>query len=988
MMKNKKLFSLLLWSAIASMQASAQTFCLHSGTQGVEWTVVPEAEVGTAMKDFLPLMQEGYHHPKAVKAVVPGTVFTSYVEAGLEKDPNFGDNIQNVDRAKYDRKFWYRTEFRVPGDFDKEIVWLNFNGINRHGEIYLNGTYIGELDGFMHRGHFNVTDIVDRKGTNTLAVLVDIPKTPLANQGSPNYLSSGGWDWMPYVPGRNSGLTDKVWLENTGKSTLTDPWMRSKLVSRSQAELTLQTEVTNHGDQAGKTIVKGTITPGDITFTQEVDLQAGETKTIKFDKRYYPQLVVDNPRLWWPNGYGEPNLYTCRLEVSRDGQVSETRDIRFGIRQYSYDKKGGVFHLYINNTPVFVKGADWGMSEYMLRLRGEEYKTLVRFNKEMNFNMIRNWLGSVTDDEFYQYCDEMGIMVWDDFWINSNPNLPYDLNAFNHNMIEKIKRLRNHACIAVWCGDNEGTPEPPLTGWMAENVRTFDGGDRHFQPCSNNGGLSGSGPWDAKDPRWYFTAYPDCKSGSGFTRGWGFRTEIGTAAVPNYESLVKFIPEKDLWPINKMWDLHYYGPMAFNAGPEQHTALIENSYGGADNAEEFCEKSQWVNLESNKALFEGWLDRMWNDASGVMLWMSGASYPCMVWQTYDYYGDLTGAYFGCKQACEPVHIYWNPVTEEVKVANTSSKDIEGLTAEAEVYNMDGKLVERYSEKANVDALSNAVAKCFKLKFSTEREILSLNCPAVASSTTQGEPSFVTDGKDDTRWAALRADNEWIYVDLGSEKMVGGVRLNWEAAYGKSYKIQVSNDAKSWTEVYKTDEGREGVNEVFFPKEVKARYVRMLGIELGWWFGYSLWSMDVLGGTPASKGLSDVHFLRLTLKDKDGKVISTNNYWRGNERTNFNALEQLPGVKLDVSSKLTRNDNGEATIQATIGLPKSAKSVAFGVRVQAVRASDGERLLPALMDDNYFTLMPGEKKNVRITFDESLLQGGKYKLIVRPYNTVE
>ena len=451
---------------------------------------------------------------------------------------------------------------------------------------------------------------------------------------------------------------------------------------------------------------------------------------------------------------------------------------------------------------------------------------------------------------------------------------------------------------------------------------------------------------------------------------------------------MKFIPEKDLWPINKMWDLHYFGPMAFNAGPEQHTALIENSYGGADNAEEFCEKSQWVNLESNKALFEGWLDRMWNDASGVMLWMSGASYPSMVWQTYDYYGDLTGAYFGCKQACEPVHIYWNPVTEEIKVANTSSKDIEGLTAEAEVYNMDGQLVERYSEKGSVDALSNAVAKCFKLKFSTERDILSLNCPAVASSTTQGEPSFVTDGKDDTRWAALRADNEWIYVDLGSEKPVGGVRLNWEAAYDKSYKIQVSNDAKSWTEVYKTDEGREGINEVFFPKEVKARYVRMLGIELGWWYGYSLWSMDVLGGTKPSEGLSDVHFLRLTLKDKDGKVISTNSYWRGNERTNFNALEQLPGVKLDVSSKLTRNANGEATIQATVGLPKSAKSVAFGVRVQAVRASDGERLLPALMDDNYFTLMPGEKKNVRITFDESLLQGSKYKLIVRPYNSAD
>ena len=212
-----------------------------------------------------------------------------------------------------------------------------------------------------------------------------------------------------------------------------------------------------------------------------------------------------------------------------EGKTSETEEFRFGIRQYSYDKKDGVFHLYINGVPVFVKGSDWGMSEYMLRSNPEHIRTWVKLNKEMNFNMIRNWLGSVTEKQFYESCDELGIMVWDDFWINSNPNLPYDLNVFNNNMMEKIKRFRNHACIAVWCGDNEGTPEPPLTGWMAENIRTFDGGDRHFQPCSNNGGLSGSGPWDAKDQRWYFTAYPDCKSGSGFTRGWGFRTEIGSS---------------------------------------------------------------------------------------------------------------------------------------------------------------------------------------------------------------------------------------------------------------------------------------------------------------------------------------------------------------------------------------------------------------------------------------------------------------------------
>ena len=274
-------------------------------------------------------------------------------------------------------------------------------------------------------------------------------------------------------------------------------------------------------------------------------------------------------------------------------------------------------------------------------------------------------------------------------------------------------------------------------------------------------------------------------------------------------------------------------------------------------------------------------------------------------------------------------------------------------------------------------------QCFTIDFNKERKNLSLGKPAYASSVTHGQPSDVTDGKKDTRWAAAKADNEWIYVDLGSVQPVGGVRLDWEASFGKAYKIQVSNDAENWKEVYKTDEGRGGIDEITFP-EVDARYVRMFGIELGWWFGYSLWGFDVLSGTQPSEGLSDVHFIRLTLKDKAGNIVSENNYWRGNDRLNFTALNTLPKADLKVSSKMVKKD-GKAEIQASITNPASAKGVAFAVHVQAYRTSDGERILPAIMNDNYFTLMTGEKKNVTITFDEKLLDGGSYKLVVTPYN---
>jgi len=978
-MKNlKRVFAGLILAGFMQTMQAAPVY-LHSDNPNLKWKLKPQSEVGG---DVSSMLSPNYNASAWVDAVVPGTAFNSYVVAGLEKDPNFGNNIHQVDRKKYDRSFWYRTEFTVPTDFNKELVWLNFNGVNRKAEIYLNGKMLGVLDGFMHRGRFNVTDLVNRIETNVLAVLVHMPQTPLANQGSPTYLSSGGWDWMPYVPGLNSGITDKVFLSNTGKVTMIDPWVRSELPTHARADLSVQLELKNNAAQSSKAVVKGTIMPGNVTFSKEVDLGANSATTVKFEKRFFPQLGINSPKLWWPNGYGEPNLYTCTFEVLVGGQVSETRNVQFGIKKYTYDKEGNTFHIHINGVPVFIKGANWGMSEYMLRCRGEEYDTKVRLHKEMNLNMIRNWLGSVTDDEFYEACDKYGIMVWDDFWINSNPNLPYDLNVFNNNMMEKIKRIRNHPSIAVWCGDNESNPQPPLEGWMAENVKTFDGGDRYFQANSHADGLTGSGPWGAFEPRHYFTKYPDGLEGDP-ARGWGFRTEIGTAVVPTFESFKKFMPQENWWPRDEMWNLHYFGPSAFNAAPDRYDASITKGFGAPTGIEDYCRKAQFINIESNKAMYEGWLDRMWEDASGIMSWMGQSAYPSMVWQTYDYYYDLTGAYWGTKSACEPLHILWNPVTDAVKIANTTAENYSDLQAEVQIYNLDGKLVTSYNQSAIVNSPSSSTIECFTIGFNKERKNLSLNKSAYVSSTTHGEASFVTDGKSDTRWAAAVADNEWIYVDLGNTQPVGGVRLDWEASFGKAYKIQVSNDAQNWKEVYKTDEGVGGPEEITFP-EVDARYVRMFGIERGWWFGYSLWSFDVLSGTQASEGLSDVHFIRLKLKDTTGKVISENNYWRGNDRLDFTALNNLPKADLKVTSKLVRSA-GKAEIQATITQLKSAKSVAFAVHVQAVRTSDNERILPAIMNDNYFTLMPGENKNITITFDEALLQGGNYRLLVTPYN---
>jgi hypothetical protein len=949
---------------------------LKSSSQQV-WRVRSQVEVGTDLRGLF----ENFKADGWVTAVVPGTVYTAYVAAGLEKDPNYADNIWKADKAKFDQPYWYVTQFTVPASLNGEILWLNFEGINRQGEIYLNGEKLGALDGFMQRGKYDITRLVRAAGANTLAVLVSPPRHPMANAASPTYVSSGGWDWMPYIPGLNAGITDDVYLSTSGALTIQDPWIRTQLPTNASAFLTVALDVKNNTTEQHTAVVKGVINPGNIVFEEKINVGANSTTQVTLDKRHFSQLVVHNPKLWWPNGYGDPNLYTCEFSVVENNKTSDTKQVKFGMKQYTYDTLGQVLHISINGTRVFVKGGNWSMSEYMLRCRGDEYDTKVRLHREMNFNMIRNWIGSTTDEEFYEACDKYGIMVWDDFWLNSNPSLPRDVSNFNANAVEKIVRLRNHPSIAVWCADNEGWPEAPLNKWLEEDVRAFDGGDRYYQANSHADNLSGSGPWANRDPRYYFTENPTCLGGND---GWGFRTELGSAVFTNVESFKKFMPKEHWWPRNDMWEKHFFGNWAFNADADGYDRSIETRYGKPSNIEEYCRRAQLVNIETNKAMYEGWLDRIWNDAAGIMTWTSNAGLPTLIWQTYDYYYDLNGAYWGIKSACEPIHIQWNPVSDAVKVVNTTRKDVEALTAEAMIYNLDGTVADKYTLSQKVDAMSNAAVYCFALPFGGERGDLAKNKPVVASSTESGRGEAITDGDESTRWASAARNNEWVYVDLGAKESISGVRVKWETAYAKVYKIQVSDDASSWKDAATVSYGKEGAQEVTFNDDAEGRYVRVYGVERGTGWGYSLYDLKVYGGTPKSSGLTPVHFIRLRLKDKAGKVVSENVYWRGNKRKDFTALNSLKPADVKVVSSAEKV-NGKQRVKAQIVNGKAG--VAFAVRVQVLNARTGEQVLPAFISDGYFTLMPGESRNVNVEFDASLVGSDGFKVVAEPYNGV-
>lgn len=1018
-------FGLFLLSLIAT---SIQGICaekdinmsLNSSNSVIVWEVKPQADLENATGEQI--STPGFKMPDYVKGVVPGTVFTAYVDAGIVPDPNYADHIYKVDETFYNRPFWYRTEFKLPASYSKgKRVWLHFDNTNRFADFYFNGEKISgtktstkDVSGHMIRSKFDVTHLIKKSGKNAIAVLIIDPdqkktrkaKDPYGVACSPSYLAGAGWDWMPYVPGRLAGITGNAYLAVTGDVVMEDPWVRSDLPVLQKAEISISTDIKNVSLKRQKVVVSGVIQPGNISFSKDIQVDGGATARLSINKDEFAQLIIKHPKLWWPNGYGAPNLYTCKLTCSVDGKPSDVKELTFGIKKYEYkmiDNVVGypVLTFFINGQKIYLKGGNWGMSEYLLRCQGKEYETKIRLHKEMNYNMIRLWTGCVTDDEFYDYCDKYGIMVWNDFWLYVAYNEVAQPEAFKANALDKVKRLRNHPSIAIWCGANETHPVPDLDNYLREMVAKEDNNDRMYKSCSNQDGLSGSGWWGNQPPRHHFEtsgsnlafntpAYP-----YGIDHGYGMRTEIGTATFPTFESIKEFIPQEAWWPLptdeqlknddDNVWNKHFFGKEASNANPVNYKRSVNTQYGESSGLEEFCEKAQMLNIEVMKGMYEAWNDKMWNDAAGLLIWMSHPAYPSFVWQTYDYYYDPTGAYWGAKKACEPLHIQWNASNNSIKAINTTAKDLEGAMAKATIYDLNGKEVPAYGQTKQIDVAASNRTEAFTLNFNPFNLAFGKNAVASSSTGDSKKASLATDGGTGSRWESEYSDPQWIYVDLGKEEKVENVILKWEAACAKEYELQVSKDAKNWKTVYANKNGKGGTEQIRL-EPVTARYVKLVGISRATQFGYSLFEFEIYGEKPAGiEELTPLHFIKLELTDAAGNLLSENFYWRNGVRDlDYTLLNTLPEAEL--SCRLV-DESELSNGKVKIALKNNAETVAFANRMRLVNKSTQQRILPVIMSDNYVTLMPGEEKIISVEAEPELLKGD-VSVLLKQYGKAE
>ena len=662
------------------------------------------------------ISKPGFNTADWIVATVPGTVLSSYKNIGAVPNPDFADYQNMISESFFYANFWYRDEFVVPENFIKERVFLNFDGINWKANVFVNGQAVGDIAGAFKRGNFDVTDYI-QPGTNVIAIEIarnnHIGAIKEKNEQStdfnggilgadnPTFHATIGWDWIQTVRGRNIGIWNDVKLNTTGAVTVADPLIQSvlPLPDTTSVQLTARVFVKNNETKAVNGVLKGNI--GDITFEQPVSLAAGQEDEIVFDAASFPQLNLENPRLWWPKGYGEPNLYDANFTFILNDKVSDSKDFKAGIRQMTFTEDNDILNMYVNGRRFIGRGGNWGFSESNLNYRGREYDAAIAYHADMNFNIMRNWVGMTGDEELYEAADRHGIMVWQDFWL-ANPADgpdPYYPEMFIDNAEDYLRRIRNHASIGIYCGRNEGFP-PMRIDTALRRIVNEGHGDIHYISSSADGVVSGHGPYRMLPAQEYFSL----KTGND-----KFHTERGMPNVMTYESMLRTFSPEGIWPQGDEWGMHDYTREGAQ-GCTTFNEIIALGYGKPTSAKEFADLAQWVNYDGHRSLFES----RSRNRQGLLMWMSHPAWPSMVWQTYDYYFEPTAGYFAIKKASEPLHIQWNPVTDEVEVVNYSAGKRNNLKAVVRVLNMDASTA--WEKEAMIDSNEDTTLKPFTIEY--------------------------------------------------------------------------------------------------------------------------------------------------------------------------------------------------------------------------------------------------------------------------------
>ena len=773
---------------------------------------------------------------REIDARVPGDITADLYRAGIICDPHFGLNHKKLGWIAAE-DFVYTANFDAPADIlNSEEVILTFNGIDLFSEISLNGTVLGNTENAFIKYDYEVKSLLKEKG-NELTVKMFSTTQRLNSVDCKDYFAvfnlprmflrkpqcHFGWDWAPDMPAY--GIFGAVELCGVSENRIELLNYKTSNDGSVTIIVELNYTVRPQVDFFGKVvkvpkkewendIIRYTLAKKPNTPLEKTDTYVKEGKVT--DRVNFKNFKVENPRLWYPAGEGEQPLYEYKAELVRGGKVLSEKRGRLAFREVALEEKpcgddALGFRFVINGRRVFAKGSNWVPIEcFTGTIKREKYDALLTLAVKGNLNMLRVWGGGFYESEdFYDLCDEKGIMVWQDFMFACS-DIPEEddfVAKFEKEAEYQIKRLRVHPSIVYWCGGNEKTGS-----FGIQKGR----GDRVVNVVLRGlvEALDGTRPYEKQSPYSINDVANDFSSGDSHagcletclvTGALTYRKEVAKKPVSfisecalmgptSLQSFKKFFPEDKLWDMNELWQDRLmdnpWSAVTMDFCTRQKF-YVEQLYGKCGGIEEFIAKGMTVHAELMRAEIEF---ARYNKArcGGFMNWMYSEIWPSATWAIVDYYLEPKQVYYQARRSFKPVLISYTEDEEGTLlfVANDTAKPIKAKIRYG-MKTLSGETVWSKTVKKTVEPFGTAVERVTEATGGANRYLYAyaetgtekLSC--VYSSNMWHECAF----KSDYTYT-VKAEKSGLAVRVKANSFVKGLTLilpdNYKYDYSDNY----------------------------------------------------------------------------------------------------------------------------------------------------------------------------------------------------------
>jgi beta-mannosidase len=692
---------------------------------------------------------------------VPGVVHQDLLAAGIIPNPHFGKNeldVQWVGEADW----LYRCTFEAPaGMLENSLADLCFEGLDTFATVWLNGEQILLSDNMFLPQRVRVEQLL-LPGENTLQILFEsalrLGKNRQAFHGemkcwntdpSRMYVRKAGyhygWDWGPVLltAGPWRGISLEVYSARIGEIQV-EAQVDEDLKT---ASISVRVDIENPAE--GLSVRFALADPQGSETAPSTTALEGKTALYTFH--------IAEPQLWWPNGYGAQPLYQTRASLLSGESVLHERSLRLGLRRLHLlqepiaGEKGRSFTFEINGIPIFCGGANWIPADNFLPgISQERYRGWVELARTGNMQMLRVWGGGAyEEDVFYDLCDEAGILIWQDFMFGCGMYPAYSefLTSVRAEAEAQVKRLRHHACLALWCGNNEdymlakslGQYDPQFKGdfssstfpareiyerLLPEVCAALDPGTPYW-PGSPYNGEEGEPDEEVGDKHiwsvWHepllpYQAYPQHRS--------RFISEFGMQSYPRRALIDQFASEEDLWPQSAVVEFHNKG----GQGPLRIARYIHENLRFPCELDDYIYATQFIQAEALRYAYENWR-RNWGSqaaraTSGALVWQFNDCWPAISWAVADYEIKPKPAWYAMRRALLPVSAGLLREGRGVQAWAVSSHPEEFQAAvKTEVWTLEGEHLE--SRQFNTVLEPNAVTELGPLPLPPEGAVLAI-----------------------------------------------------------------------------------------------------------------------------------------------------------------------------------------------------------------------------------------------------------------------